>query len=176
VEQAPELDRVLLSSVPYAMKSADAQALAGHPAGDFVTQGQLTEQLSQLETQRTPNPALNPELLGTITGSGTSGYIPEFTGANTIGNSEVVQVGSDIGINEATPAATLDVNGTGQFRGAVTFPAQETATTSTGYNSQPTQWIASTWSTTAAAAVAPTFKLFATPSTMTPPLLPAPCK
>jgi len=33
VERAPELERVLLSSVPYAMKSADAQALAGHPAG-----------------------------------------------------------------------------------------------------------------------------------------------
>ena len=59
VERAPELERVLLSSVPYAMKSADSQALAGHPAGDFVTQGQLSEQFSQFSEQHTLTPANN---------------------------------------------------------------------------------------------------------------------
>ena len=40
VERAPEQDRSLLSSVPYAMKSADSESLAGHAAADFVTQAQ----------------------------------------------------------------------------------------------------------------------------------------
>ncbi len=159
VERAPELQRVLLSSVPYAMKSADAQALAGHPAGDFVTQEQLS-QFAQSEAQRISAQAFNPLTGGTITGSGTTGTIPQFTGANTIGNSEILQVGSNIGISEAAPAAMLDVNGTGQIRGTLNLPAVATATTSAGQRSQQFQWIASAWSTTAAAAVAPTFRLF----------------
>lgn len=158
VERAPELERVLLSSVPYAMKSADAQALAGHPAGDFVTQQQLS-QFAQSEAQRAQTAEFQPLSSGTITGSGTTGKIPEFTGTNTIGNSEITQVGSDIGINEPAPVATLDVNGPGQFRGTLTLPPLATATTSTGHGSQVLQLASSTWSTTAAAAVSPTYKL-----------------
>jgi len=165
VERAPELERVLLSSVPYAMKSADSQALAGHPAGDFVTQGQLSEQFSQFSEQHTLTPAteFQPLISGTITGSGTAGSIPEFTGANTIGNSEMVQVGTDIGINEPTPVATLDVNGTANVRGTLSFPPLATATTAAGQHSQVMQWSASAWSTTANAAVNQTFRMFSYP-------------
>jgi len=165
VERAPELERALLSSVPYAMKSADAQALAGHPAADFVTQGQLSEQFSQFSEQHTLTPAteFQPLTGGTITGSGTTGAIPEFTGANTIGNSEMVQVGSDIGINEATPVATLDVNGTSNLRGTQTFPALATATTAAGQHSQVTQWSASAWSSAANAPINQTFRMFSFP-------------
>jgi hypothetical protein len=121
VERAPEQPRVQLSSVPYAMKSADAQALAGHPAGDFVTQEQLS-QFAQTESERASAQAFSPLLSGTITGSGTTGTIPQFTGANTIGNSDIYQVETNIGINETAPVDTLDVNGTAQFRGTLTLP------------------------------------------------------
>jgi len=169
VERAPELERVLLSSVPYAMKSGDSQALAGHPAGDFVTQEQLS-QFARSEAQRASDQAFNPLTSGTITGSGTTGTIPQFTGANTIGNSNIYQVGSKIGINETAPVDMLDVNGAvqfrgpGQFQGTLTLPAAGTATTSTSYNSQSMAWSTSAWSTTAGAAVAPTFKLTAYPA------------
>jgi len=106
VERGPEQERVLLSSVPYAMKSADAESLAGHAASDFVTQEQLA-QFSGLsghsaQTGVVP-PVITPLSAGTITGSGTAGTIPLWTGTLTQGNSEIVQVGSDIGINEAIP-------------------------------------------------------------------------
>ena len=52
---------------------------------------------------------------GTVTGSGTAGIIPLWTGSLTQGKSNMVQVGTHIGINEISPAATLDVNGTGTF-------------------------------------------------------------
>ncbi len=159
VERAPELSRVLLSSVPYAMKSADTQALAGHPAGDFVTQEQLS-QFAQSEAQRVASPEFNPLTGGTITGSGTTGTIPQFTGTNTIGNSEIVQVGSDIGVNEATPAATLDVGGTGQFRGTLMLPSLGTATTSAGARSQELQLSSSVWSTTVAGPISPIYKMY----------------
>ncbi|MGA7256134.1 MAG: hypothetical protein WCF17_08410 [Terracidiphilus sp.] len=161
VERAPESDRVLLASVPYAMKSADAESLAGHAAADFVTQ----EQLAELEAQRAsaPAPAITPDISGTVTGSGTAGIIPVWTGSLTQGKSNMVEVGTHIGINEISPGATLDVNGTGIFRGTLTLPALATATTSAAQRSQIMQWSASAWSTTAKAPVAPTFRLFANP-------------
>jgi hypothetical protein len=55
---------------------------------------------------------------GGITGTGTTNYIPKFTGASTIGNSLVFDNGTQIGINTASPAATLDVNGTIYSRSA----------------------------------------------------------
>jgi len=167
VERGPEQERVLLSSVPYAMKSADAESLAGHAASDFVTQEQLA-QFSGLsghsaQTGVVP-PVITPLSAGTITGSGTAGTIPLWTGTLTQGNSEIVQVGSDIGINEATPGATLDVGGTTLLRGTATFPALGTATTSAGYRSQLLDFTDSAWSTTTKAPVAQTWRLYVTDS------------
>lgn len=60
----------------------------------------------------------------TITGSGTADYVPVFTGTTTIGNSKIFQtVGGDVGIGTTTPAAKLDVKGTGDVRDTLTlFP------------------------------------------------------
>jgi len=167
VEQGVEQDRVLLSSVPYAMKSADAESLAGHAASDFVTQEQLA-QLAQSSAQAGQpggaTSAITPLTSGTVTGSGTSGTVPLWTGTLTQGNSEITQVGSDIGINEATPAATLDVGGTSMFRGTATLPAEATATTSAGYRSQLLDFSDSAWSTTTGAPVTHTWRIYATDS------------
>jgi hypothetical protein len=61
----------------------------------------------------------------TITGSGTAGKVPVFTGTSTIGNSVITQSGSDIGIGAASPGATLEVNGgvklTSGSGGSITF-------------------------------------------------------
>jgi hypothetical protein len=168
-EGGAEAERVMLASVPYAMKSADAEALAGHAASDFVTQEQLSAlalqngQANQTDKSTSPTPAFSPDASGPVTGSGTTGTIPLWTGAQTQGNSNLVQVGSDIGINETTPAAMLDVNGTEAVRGTLSLPTTATATTAKGYSSQPLQFGSSLWSTTAAAPVAQNFSLAAIP-------------
>jgi len=163
VDRSPEQERVLLSSVPYAMKSADAESLSGHPASDFVTQSQLAAQINQVAAQSVQagnvTPAITPDTSGTVTGSGTAGTVPLWTGTLTQGNSEIYQVGSDIGINETAPTATLDVNGTENVRGTVNLPALATATSTTGQRSQLIELSASAWSSTAKAPVSPTFKL-----------------
>ena len=82
-----------------------------------------------------------------------------FNGTNTIGNSEISQVGSDVGINEAAPTATLDVNGTENVRGVLYLPPVATASSTIGQRSQLLQLGASAWSTSTNAAVTPTFKL-----------------
>ena len=162
--------RVLLSSVPYALKAADAESLAGHAASDFVTQKQLA-QLAQSpafagQSGQSANgvPEAQPNTSGTVTGSGTTGTVPLWTGALTQGNSEITQVGSDVGINEATPGATLDVGGTATFRGTTTLPAEATATTSAGYRSQLLDFTDSAWSTTTNAPVAQSWRIYATDS------------
>src|SRR5262249_26018286 len=61
---------------------------------------------------------------GTITGGGTKNHVPRFTGATTIGNSDIFEGPSgSVGIATTTPSSILDVNGTGDFRDTVTlFP------------------------------------------------------
>jgi len=58
--------------------------------------------------------------LGGVSGSGTTNYIPKFTSSSAIGNSQIFDNGSNVGINIASPAAMLDVNGAGLIRGFLT--------------------------------------------------------
>jgi hypothetical protein len=44
-------------------------------------------------------------------GTGTTNYLPKFTGSTTIGNSQVFDDGTNIGINQAIPTRTLDILG-----------------------------------------------------------------
>ncbi len=48
-----------------------------------------------------------------IGGSGTTNYVPLFSGASVVGNSIIQQVSSKIGVNDATPPAVLSVKGVG---------------------------------------------------------------
>jgi hypothetical protein len=161
VEQAAELPRTQLASVPYAMKSADAETLAGHSAAEFVTQAQLGALADTASTQTTATPQL---LNATPTGSGTTGTVPLWTSSTTLGNSEIVQAGSDIGINTATPATTLDVGGATTLRGTVALPPAGLATTAAGTHSPYLELSASSWSTTAAAPVQQNFAWLAAPT------------
>jgi hypothetical protein len=106
-----EQPRILLMSVPYAMKALDAETIGGKPASSFMLAPTANSKAS----------ALPP---GTITGSGTADFVPLFTGTTTIGNSKIFQtVAGDVGIATTTPAATLDVKGTGDVRDTLTlFP------------------------------------------------------
>src|SRR5215831_18837499 len=119
-----EQPRIMLASVPYAMKAHDAETINGLPASAFVlaapAAGGVPSSTATSVSEGVPPAA-------TITGSGAAGFLPDFTGAATIGNSAVFQAGSSptakIGINTSTPAAALDVAGTTNFRGLLTLPS-----------------------------------------------------
>jgi hypothetical protein len=49
--------------------------------------------------------------LSGISGSGTTNYIPKFTAAGAIGNSQIIDTGIYVGINQASPNHMLDVTG-----------------------------------------------------------------
>src|SRR5580692_7414740 len=113
VQGHTEQPRVLLMSVPYALKALDAETIGGKPASAFM--------MAPAANSKSQSPILPP---GTITGSGTADFVPVFTGATTIGNSKIFQTaGGDVGIGTTTPAAVLDVKGTGDVRDTLTlFP------------------------------------------------------
>jgi hypothetical protein len=50
-----------------------------------------------------------------ISGGGTPNYIPQFIKKNKLGNSNIFQAGSDVGVNTTNPQATLDVESTDNF-------------------------------------------------------------
>ena len=80
-EGQAEQPRVLLLSVPYALKAVDAETLSGKPASAFV----LAETGSRLGdpgviTSATSGKTATGQPLASITGSGTTNRVAKFTG------------------------------------------------------------------------------------------------
>jgi len=153
--------RVLLASVPYALKAGDAATLGGLPVSAFALVGQNGVGAEGAAAGGTGlSGGVTPTNV-TTTG-GTAGYLSEFSGASTIVDSPLFVASSgEVGINETSPTANLDVNGTENVRGVLSLPALATATASAGQRSQLMQFSASAWDSSTSAAVTPIFKLLA---------------
>jgi endosialidase-like protein len=133
-----EQPRVLLLSVPYALKAADAQTLGGLPASAFALAG-----------SRVANPQPSTTVASSATsesspvgGTGTQNYIPIWIdNTGDLGNSILYQTGSGstakIGINEKNPLFTLDVNGQELVRGLFEMATTNYATKTKGFSSNP---------------------------------------
>jgi hypothetical protein len=58
-----------------------------------------------------PTPTYAPGVSAALTGSGTVGFLPKYSSANTFTNSIIFDSNSNIGIGTSSPIAKLDVNG-----------------------------------------------------------------
>ena len=154
-----EQPRVLLVSVPYAMKAADAETIGGLPASAFVLS--MPSQSASSESSAGPTLSLNVPPLG---GSGTTNYIPIWTNSTTLGNSMIYQTGGNVGIGNTHPAGTLDVSGGAFIRGTLQLPAIGTATATKGFNSQPLDALASAFNSGTHTAVNQHFRWQAEPA------------
>lgn len=135
-----ELPRVLLLSVPYALKAADAQTLGGLPASAFVLAAPVNNGAGL--NSATASAATVPTPTGAaVTGTGSVGYVPLWDTTSDIVSSVLFQTGSGttakLGINTTTPASTLDIKGSSTVRGTLNLPATGAATATAGKNSQP---------------------------------------
>jgi hypothetical protein len=157
----PPQPRVLLASVPYALKSGDAATLGGLPASAFALAGPRVTTGAVPETMPTATDVTTP--------GGVSGYLSEFSGANTIVDSPVFVLGANVGIGTGAPTSTLDVNGTefvsglliaggGTFVGPVELAPVGTATATTSYSSQYLKIYSSAYNSTSKAVVNPRFE------------------
>jgi hypothetical protein len=164
-----EQPRVMLMSVPYAMKAGDAQTIGGLPASAFML---AAPGGSPGLTTNSPSPSAGPA--PNLAGTGTTDFIPLWTNSTTLGSSVLFQSGTGstakVGINTTTPATTLDVKGTGTIRGSLSIlgtallPAAGTATASGGKNSQPLNLAASAFNSSTSKAVNQTFQFRAEPA------------
>jgi len=110
--------RILLVSVPYALKAADAETLGGIPASSFVLAAPAaagaTTSTGQTGTTPTATGALVPS--PAITGSGTVNTLAKFDASTTnLISSSITDTGTavstmePVGIGTASPGALLDV-------------------------------------------------------------------
>jgi hypothetical protein len=164
VEQRPELPRVLLVSVPYALKAADATTLGGLPASAFALAGNTPSPSGQ-PSLVVPIPAgaqsTAPPAAGTsdvTTTGGTVNKLAKFDKSTDITSSLIFDNGTDVGIGNTTPAAKLDVSGAGIFRGFLELPSTGTATAAEGASSQPFDLFASSFNSSTHAAVSQHFR------------------
>jgi hypothetical protein len=167
MERAAEQPRTPLASVAYAMKAGDADTVGGLAASDLVTRAQLASTAQQLAAQTNiGSGGLKPDI--TPSGSGTAGNIPLWTNATTLGNAAIHQGGTAaaplVGVNTASPAATLEVAGTGIFTGNLHLSSGAAATTTAGVNSPQMSFGASSYSSTTAKAIAQNFAWQAVPT------------
>jgi trimeric autotransporter adhesin len=154
VAEQGEQPRVLLLSVPYALKAGDAATIGGLPPSAFVlaAPGSSSALTTFVAAASSDNPAGAPAATD-VTGLGTVNFIPLWTSTSNIANSVLFQSAASpfkIGINTATPATTLDVKGAGTIRGTLALPPTGLATAAKGANSQPLNLVASVFNTTAA--------------------------
>ena len=69
-----------------------------------------------------------------VDGSGTTNFIPKWTDSNTLGDSQIFQLGTDIGIGTTTPAKKLDVDGDVTFGTGNKFQTEVNAIAGLGSN------------------------------------------
>ncbi len=151
-EGQAEQARVLLLSVPYALKAGDAQTLGGLPASAFVLAAPPTSGAAETSTASATaasNTSIVPATSSDVTTSGgTVNTLPLFSTATDIQNSLLTQTGT----------AAINVGG------KLNLFATGTANASAGKNSQPLNLAASAYNSSTKAAVAQTFQLQAEPA------------
>jgi len=167
----PAPARVLLLSVPYALKAADAETIGGLPPSAFV----LTTRTSVASSSNAAsNPGTPLTTSGVTTSGGTVNSIPLWSTATDIENSGISQSGSGatvkIGIGTTSPATTLDVKGGATIRGTesvmgtLSLPATGVASAAAGKSSQPANLAASSFNSSNSTAVSQTFQFKAEPA------------
>jgi hypothetical protein len=186
IARQPEMPRVLLASVPYALKAQDAETLGGLPASSFATTQQLAAVVAHNASPTTiiaagTNATSNPNTVSAssgadsasqsvtqaaVTGTGTANYLPLWTSGSNLSVSKIFQAnGGFVGINTNTPLLQLDVNGNSIFRGSFQMAPQGTATAGAGQPSHSFQWQGSVFNSSTHAAQNEAFGFRTVPAT-----------
>jgi hypothetical protein len=120
-EREAEQPRVLLLSVPYALKAMDAETLGGRPVSDFALS---SSQAANAGTATTATPQAGASSgnsvaqttgLATITGGGTRNFIPIWTSSSALGNSTMFETGGKVGVGTTSPTDTFQVTAPNQL-------------------------------------------------------------
>jgi hypothetical protein len=157
----PSQPRILLASVPYALKAGDATTLGGLPASAFALAASKTPAYAAGVIPA----AIIPNAGATVTTTGGTGNnLAKFSGASTIVNSILFDNGTEVGIGTTSPSATLTVNGTvvvdgsSSYNGYLQLSPTGTANSSKANNSQLFKMFASVFNSSSKTAITPHFE------------------
>ncbi|MGO9302730.1 MAG: hypothetical protein ACLP3R_03375 [Candidatus Korobacteraceae bacterium] len=109
VEAQAEQPRIMLLSVPYALKAADAETFGGKPPSAYAS---ASSSANSVLNGSIHDPKVKNDHPLTLSGSGTTDYIPLWTNASTLSSSVIYQgSGHEIGIGTSNPVTPLEVTG-----------------------------------------------------------------
>ncbi len=113
-EGGAEQPRIMLLSVPYALKAADAETFGGKPPSAYLTAssasvpGRTSTGLGNGASEN-QNPTPHPL---SLTGNGTTNYVPVWTSASNLASSVIYQASNHyLGIGTTSPNSVLSVQG-----------------------------------------------------------------
>jgi len=121
---AREQARVLLASVPYALKASDADTLGGRPASDY-----LVAQTGSGASIGAAGQAAVPPLT-----AGTTNFIGKFVTAIDLGDSAMYENGGRVGINTTVPFDAMHVRFTDGGGSMTGLAVQNLGNTATSYS------------------------------------------
>jgi hypothetical protein len=118
-----------LTSVPYALRAADADTLGGRPASAYV----LAPTGSSGDAVKTASDvATTPKAADFV--PGTPNTLAKYVTTVDVGNSAVVETGGRVGIGTDTPLDSLHIRFTNTNGGLTGFAVQNLGNTNTSYS------------------------------------------
>jgi hypothetical protein len=125
-----EQPRVQLTSVPYALKSADTAMLGGRPASDYALVAPVESSDVRAVSAQTSAASASADVLL----AGTANTLAKYVDASNVGNSAVFESGGLVGVNTTAPLDVFHVR-FNNTTGAVTGVAvQNLGTTASSYS------------------------------------------
>ena len=122
--------RVRITSVPYALRSADADTLGGRPASAYLLAPEgpaaTGEAAAAGETSDPVAPAaVNP---------GTTNFLAKYVNGTDVGNSAVYETGGSVGIGTTSPLDTMHVRFTNTNGGFTGYAVQNLGNTASSFS------------------------------------------
>jgi hypothetical protein len=117
--------RVRLTSVPYALRAADADTLGGRPAADYLLATNPTGD-GKSATTATRSDIAAP--------AGTANFLPKYVDAVNLGDSALYETGGMIGLGTTTPFDLFHVRFTNTGGTATGLAVQNLGNTATSYS------------------------------------------
>ena len=108
-EGQAEQPRVMLLSVPYALKAADAETFGGKPPSAYMPAPANASGVAAGASGSSTTQTTNSKQPATVGGGGTTNYVPLWTSSSNLGSSVIYQSGDNIGIGTTTPPYSLSV-------------------------------------------------------------------
>jgi hypothetical protein len=118
--------RVRLTSVPYAIRAAEADTLGGHPASDYVL---ATSGASRTSTSNQSDVAAPADEQ-----PGTPNFLAKYVGPTTVGNSALFEAGGQVGLGTTGPLDALHVVFNNPFGSMTGLAVQNLGNTATSYS------------------------------------------